>query len=448
MTTVEDYDKERLKIRGEQYVRKESEINNGQQRSKRINWRQFFIICSILISAYLVNGEHAQTVCNICTTVPAAIFTYGQLSDHTTRIFAYKATLFYWSIHGILIAFDSIFMDAFGYFFGKFILLIILFFNVIYQYDIAKNSKNLLETEHHQKQHNIIANKSIISSTKPSSSSSSPINLQFSPYGSQFGLNTAMTITDVTQFSGQHPFKNDNRYSSLVTAYSVAHSPDMTAYLDTSYTHDGSLKTVTSSDEQYKFESQKQRQIVLDEDSSILSDSDNENDEKSESVNDDDNNDNHGVKSIPAGDCKKANDETGESLHASEEYSTSYMTKEADETLIISPNEYIVFKHPFTETVTIYVKNKHSRPIMWALKTNAIKRMIAQPTCGTLGKDATVHIKIGVTEVPSEESNMNDRIAIDYCLIDDDTIGFDRSFLYNAEDPFRRRKKFNIYYEN
>ncbi|MCP9263748.1 Major sperm protein [Dirofilaria immitis] len=380
MTTVEDYDKERLKIRGEQYVRKESEINNGQQRSKRINWRQFFIICSILISAYLVNGEHAQTVCNICTTVPAAIFTYGQLSDHTTRIFAYVSL----------------------------------------------------------KQHNIIANKSIISSTKPSSSSSSPINLQFSPYGSQFGLNTAMTITDVTQFSGQHPFKNDNRYSSLVTAYSVAHSPDMTAYLDTSYTHDGSLKTVTSSDEQYKFESQKQRQIVLDEDSSILSDSDNENDEKSESVNDDDNNDNHGVKSIPAGDCKKANDETGESLHASEEYSTSYMTKEADETLITSPNEYIVFKHPFTETVTIYVKNKHSRPIMWALKTNAIKRMIAQPTCGTLGKDATVHIKIGVTEVPSEESNMNDRIAIDYCLIDDDTIGFDRSFLYNAEDPFRR----------
>lgn len=65
----------------------ESEIND--RRNKKINWRHFFIICSVLISAYLINGEHAQTVCNICTTVPAAIFTYGQLSDHTVRIFAY-----------------------------------------------------------------------------------------------------------------------------------------------------------------------------------------------------------------------------------------------------------------------------------------------------------------------------------------------------------------------
>lgn len=59
-----------------------------------------------------------------------------------------------------------------------------------------------------------------------------------------------------------------------------------------------------------------------------------------------------------------------------------------------------------------------------------------------------LQIKIGVTAVPSKESNMNDRIAIDYCLMDDDTIGFNRSFLYNTEDPFRRRKKFNVYYED
>ncbi|KAK6103771.1 MSP (Major sperm protein) domain family protein [Brugia pahangi] len=424
MTTVKNYkyhDWRQLNIRGEQCMKKKSEID--ETRNKKINWRHFFIICSVLISAYLINGEHAQTVCNICTTVPAAIFTYEQLSDHTTRIFAYKATLFYWSIHGILIAFDSIFVDAFGYFFGKFILLIVLFFNVVYQHDVAKS---LMEQ---QQRRNAMANSMV--------SSDIPVHFSGSSYASQIGLNTAMTITDATQFSAESLFRRypSLHYNNLTTAYSLSRSPEMTAYLDTSYTHDGSLKTVASTTEQFKFGIQKHRQITLN-DSSILSD-----------YGENDGSENDTVKSIPAGDCQqKVENEACGSLHSSE-YSTSTAVKE-EETLVTNPNEFIIFKHPFTEMVTIHVKNKHSRPIMWALKTNAIKRMIAQPTCGTLGKDATVHIKIGVTAIPPEESNMNDRVAIDYCLIDDDTTGFDRSFLYNTEDPFRRRKKFNIYYEN
>uniref|UniRef100_A0A915PYN7 Diacylglycerol kinase n=1 Tax=Setaria digitata TaxID=48799 RepID=A0A915PYN7_9BILA len=399
MTVVEDCryrGREQLKNQGssaqrysEQYVKKELETDN---RDKRTNWRQFFIISSVLISAYLINGEHAQTVCNICTTVPAAIFTYRQLSDRATRVFAYKATLFYWSIHGILIAFDGVFVDAFGYFFGKFILLVVLFFNVVYQHDVAKN---LIE----QRQHHSTMASSMLSSIEKQSHFSNFLSVLQSP----------LRI---------HPLLNRD---NLQTAFSMIHSPEITAYLDTSYTHDGSLKTVASTEEQYKFGTQKHRQTPLG-DSSVLSDSEEEN-------------------------VRSENDVVDGSLRSSE-YSTSVVVQEEEEALITNPDEYIVFKYPFSEMVTIYVKNKHSRPIMWALKTNAIKRMIAQPTCGTLGKDATVHIKIGVTAVPPEESNMNDRLAIDYCLIDDDTVGFDRSFLYNTEDPFRRRKKFNIYYEN
>ncbi|EFO20516.1 MSP domain-containing protein [Loa loa] len=380
MTTVEGYrhhDREQLKMRREQYIKKESGTDEG--RNKKTNWRHFFIVCSVLISAYLINGEHAQTVCNICTTVPAAIFTYGQLSDHATRIFAYH--------------------DA---------------------------AKSLMEQ---QQRRNSMVNSIISSNT--------PVRFPGSPYGSQMGLNTAMTITDATQFSVESPFKSYAalHHNSLTTAYSMARSPEMTAYLDTSYTHDGSLKTVASTEEQFNFGIQKHRQTAL-SDSSVMPDSGEEND-KSE---------NDAVKSIPAGDCQKADTEADGSLHSSE-YSTSATVKE-EETLITNPSEYIIFKYPFTEMVTIYAKNKHTRPIMWALKTNAIKRMIAQPTCGTLAKDATVHIKIGVTAIPPEESNMIDRLAIDYRLVDDDTISFDRSFLCKTEDPFRRRKKFNIYYEN
>uniref|UniRef100_A0A0R3S6F6 Major sperm protein n=1 Tax=Elaeophora elaphi TaxID=1147741 RepID=A0A0R3S6F6_9BILA len=368
--------REQLKLQGEEYVKKESE--SDIERDRKTNWRHFFIICSILISAYLINGEHAQTVCNICTTVPAAIFTYIQLSDHATRIFAYV-------------------------------------------------TKNLREQQQQQQQHQYhrkVMSNSIISTTTPTDFTSSY-------YGSQFGIDTAISITDATQIStqnlfGSHPslYYNNN----LITAYSFARSPEMTAYLDTSYTHDGSLKTISSTEEKYKVGEYKRRQTAALNDSLVLSDSGEEN-YRSE---------NDRVKSIPA---------VG-SLNSSEYSPSAMMKKENEETLVTNPDEYIVFKHPFSEMVTIYVKNKHSRPIMWALKTNAIKRLIAQPTCGTLGKDATVHIKIGVTAMPSEESNMNDRVAIDYCLIDDDTIGFDRSFLYNAEDPFRRRKKFNIYYKN
>ncbi|VBB26905.1 unnamed protein product [Acanthocheilonema viteae] len=372
------HDREQLNMEGGQ---KGSE--GDEERNRKINWRHFFIVCSVLISAYLINGEYAQTVCNICTTVPAAIFTYGQLSDHATRVFAYKATLFYWSIHGILVAFDSIFVDAFGYFFGKFILLVVLFFNVVYQHD---NAKSLMEQQQQQRR-NAMSN-SIVSTR-------TPVPFPTSPYGSQIGVNTALTITDATQLSAESPFKSHRslHYNNLATAYSLAHSPEMTAYLDTSYTHDGSLKTVAPTEKQYEFGIYQQ---TAPNNSSVLSDSAEENDHS----------ENDAVKSIPAGDCQEADNEA------------------------------------------FYVKNKHNCPIMWALKTNAIKRIIAQPTCGTLGKDATVHIKIGVKAAPSKESKMNDRIAIDYCLIDDDTVGFDRSFLYNTEDPFRRRKKFNIYYKN
>ncbi|VDK67164.1 unnamed protein product [Litomosoides sigmodontis] len=412
-----------VKIRGGQQLNKGSESDDG--RKGKTNWRHFFIVCSVLISAYLINGEYAQTVCNICTTVPAAIFTYGQLSDHATRIFAYKATLFYWSIHGILIAFDGIFVDAFGYFFGKFILLTVLFFNVVYQHD---TSKSLVQR---QQRRNAMGNSAISTET--------PVAFSSSPYGSQVGVNTALTITDATQFSVESPFKSHPLLynNNLATAYSLARSPEMTAYLDTSYTHDGSLKTVASTEEQHEFGSHKHKQNALN-DSSIPTDSGDENDPLG----------NDAVKSTPAGDHSKADNQAGDSLHSSE-YSTSLIEmKESEEALITDPDEYIVFKYPILNAVTIYMKNKHSRPIMWALKTNAIGRMAAHPTCGTLRKDATAHIKIAVNKAPPKESSMDDRIAIEYCLMDDDSVSFDRSLLCNTEDPFRRRKKLNVYYED
>lgn len=84
-------------------------------------------------------------------------------------------------------------MDAFGYFFGKFILLIVLFFNVVYQHDTAKSL--IIQQQQQQQRRNAMGN-SIISTR-------TPIAFSSSPYGSQIGVNTALTITDATQFSGE-----------------------------------------------------------------------------------------------------------------------------------------------------------------------------------------------------------------------------------------------------
>lgn len=79
-------------------------------------------------------------------------------------------------------------MDAFGYFLGKFILLVVLFFNVVYQHDIAKSL-----TE--QQRRNSIGNSIVGTRT--------PVTFSSSPYGSQTGVNTALTITDATQLSAE-----------------------------------------------------------------------------------------------------------------------------------------------------------------------------------------------------------------------------------------------------
>lgn len=52
----------------------------------------------------------------------------------------------------------------------------------------------------------------------------------------------------------------------------------------------------------------------------------------------------------------------------------------------------IVFKSSFIDIVTLLVTNAYNKPIMWALKTNAIRRLVAQPTYGVLQPNSTVQV--------------------------------------------------------
>uniref|UniRef100_A0A915AA09 Uncharacterized protein n=1 Tax=Parascaris univalens TaxID=6257 RepID=A0A915AA09_PARUN len=108
------------------------------QASHTITLRYAFSLTMILIATIVLNSQYGQAVCNVCTVIPACVFSFAQLSDRNTRTFAYRATLFYWTISGVLLASDSVFVDWMGYFLGKFLLLTALFLNVVYQHRVSR----------------------------------------------------------------------------------------------------------------------------------------------------------------------------------------------------------------------------------------------------------------------------------------------------------------------
>ncbi|VDM46211.1 unnamed protein product [Toxocara canis] len=101
----------------------------------------------------------------------------------------------------------------------------------------------------------------------------------------------------------------------------------------------------------------------------------------------------------------------------------------SDDCLIAAPAGKIIFKYPFNETITMALTNAHTKPVMWALKTNALRRIAAQPTCGVLPSHATVHLKIGLLEAPPSHTFGMDKMAIDYCIAEEGIALFDRAFM-------------------
>ncbi|VDM48530.1 unnamed protein product [Toxocara canis] len=112
--------------------------------------RDACVVGVALVMVYLLNGTYAHFVCNVCTTVPAFILTFIHLADYGKRLFAYKATLFYWVMNGFLLLSDSVFADSYGYFFGKFLLLSSLLFNFLYQNQVGKRAHERIQRNAHK----------------------------------------------------------------------------------------------------------------------------------------------------------------------------------------------------------------------------------------------------------------------------------------------------------
>lgn len=117
--------------------------------------------------------------------------------------------------------------------------------------------------------------------------------------------------------------------------------------------------------------------------------------------------------------------------------------------LEFQPQDKIIFKGPFNENSLAYniqVKNTSERTIGYAIKSNAIPRLVAKPPFGVLqpGEVKEVVVTVDKQDSSVDMETLKDRIAFDYVGVPAETSKFDLNFLKG--DEVRRRKNLPVVY--
>uniref|UniRef100_A0A0R3S5Q5 Major sperm protein n=1 Tax=Elaeophora elaphi TaxID=1147741 RepID=A0A0R3S5Q5_9BILA len=90
--------------------------------------------------------------------------------------------------------------------------------------------------------------------------------------------------------------------------------------------------------------------------------------------------------------------------------------------------------------VTLAFTNNYKQPVIWALKTNALKRLVAFPTTGTIPPTETVQIKIDlIGQMPKK--NSKDRLSLEYFVIDGKIEGDGNCYNFFHYNESNRMKK-------
>ncbi|KAK6102820.1 MSP (Major sperm protein) domain family protein [Brugia pahangi] len=98
---------------------------------------------------------------------------------------------------------------------------------------------------------------------------------------------------------------------------------------------------------------------------------------------------------------------------------TNYMGNSRNnmEGLVSFPDSQITIRNDNTEPVILAFTNNYKKSVIWALKTNAIRRFAAFPTTGIIPPSETVQIKIDFLGQISKK-NLNDRLSLEYFVTD------------------------------
>ncbi|CAG9532063.1 unnamed protein product [Cercopithifilaria johnstoni] len=87
------------------------------------------------------------------------------------------------------------------------------------------------------------------------------------------------------------------------------------------------------------------------------------------------------------------------------------------EGLVSFPDSQVIIRNGHVGPVILAFTNNYKKSIIWALKTNAMRRLAAFPTTGIIPPSETVQIKIDlIGEMPKR--NSKDRLSLEYFVSD------------------------------
>uniref|UniRef100_A0A8R1TJS7 Major sperm protein n=1 Tax=Onchocerca volvulus TaxID=6282 RepID=A0A8R1TJS7_ONCVO len=87
------------------------------------------------------------------------------------------------------------------------------------------------------------------------------------------------------------------------------------------------------------------------------------------------------------------------------------------EGLVSFPDSQVMIRKGHIGPAILAFTNNYKKPVIWALKTNAIRRLVAFPTVGIIPPSETVQIKVDLVEqIPRKI--LKDRLSLEYFVID------------------------------
>ncbi|KHN82026.1 hypothetical protein Tcan_16939 [Toxocara canis] len=371
-------------------VKPQSGANGMRYSSWRITQRILRDVCLLLLCIYLTYGKHPRIVCNTFATIPAAVITYTLHLKASSDLLTQKAILLYWSVHGVSICFDNAFGDIFGYFLAKLVLLYALLFYAVQTSPLVIQLRKSATA--------VLCGSDSFEKLTNQSTAASLITMRSTLDSFPFCESTMSTA--LSESSLETPMKTITKsagHSTTKTIYDLLNEDFKAGDRRRRVAASTSIVSAATTDASTCIE-----QSIF-EPSSVFND-------------------------------------RGDEMHFVQLGFNAVDGKSApsDDCLIAAPAGKIIFKYPFNETITMALTNAHTKPVMWALKTNALRRIAAQPTCGVLPSHATVHLKIGLLEAPPSHTFGMDKMAIDYCIAEEGIALFDRAFMRRKGSDHRR----------
>uniref|UniRef100_A0A7E4W654 Major sperm protein n=1 Tax=Panagrellus redivivus TaxID=6233 RepID=A0A7E4W654_PANRE len=432
--------------------------------AKSLSTHEWLLLIGAAVSMYLVNGTYAGAVCSLCTNLPAVVHSYRVITDEKMPLVAYQSVLCYWILLGSLTVFDHTLANTFCYFFAKFLLL-----SAVYAHVVSKSRKSSAPSGSIMAQSAFsrppLASRQIsknpASLSQPSVQSAAPLTAKDSSFANYLEWMKRKTGDMASAFQGKQSILVQE-VERIATGSDVAietekrepavhqHRGDgPETFSDTFSPGISDFGEVGPADSNFTMTMHNENVLRQRNNTAVPS----------------------VVRRQVSAQTTAASTDWSRTFTAMTEQKCSFNGYTQPSVTAIKPpvkNHYsvesvscfendiasvpmhtIMFRSPFNDHVTVTLTNITTSRIMWALKTNAIDKIIATPTCGFMPSGSTVHLKLALREGASTSvtDSAHDRLAIDYVFVESNCVLFDPARI-TSKTVALRRKAFEINYSD